>query len=387
MPNKKKKQIMVLGSFDDSNNIGDTATMANLVRDFREELPEVRFVVPLRRRNALSAYDVRPIWSRILFFDPITFLSVFQSDLLIATAGNIFDMNLFNITFNRLFGYAYLFTMAKKLGKKVGLYNTGLGPVTTKLGNTVAKYAVSQADLITLRESQSVSYLHRWNIQCPYVVAADPALNTSLVSDMNRSHTLAKAGIMPDQVNVGFNITKYVEKTFGSMEKGISTDQFIQSISGAAERVVTEMNGFVYFFVSSASDQNITEKVHAEMKYPDHARVITPMLKYSPEEFVTMLSAMNVMVGSRMHSLILSCVAGTPVVGIVYAPKTRNFMCNIGQENRTLELVDLDADRLFTLIREANEQSNEIQKQVAHALAPMKKKARESATLLADLIR
>lgn len=382
-----KKRILILGSFDDGNNIGDTAILSALISDFTEELSNVEFIVPVRRRRALQPYPVRTIWSRILLFDPCTIAAVTRSDLILMSQGNIFDSRLFDITFNRLFGYAYLCTLAKWLGKRIAFYNAGLGPVTTDLGDRLARYVVQKADLITLRESQSLEYLEKWEIESPHWVAADAALNTRVVGDARRELVWKHEGIDAARMNVAFNVTGYIERTFASDRTGLTQSQFVRIIAQVADLVVQKLDGQIFFVATSRSDEGIHRKIIQAMEFHNRARLIVPMLQYTPEELVAIFSGMNMVIGSRMHSLILSASAGTALIGLVYSPKTRNFMENIGQRDRTIELRDLSSDYLFSLIEQTSQHREEITEAMTSILAPMKKRARASAKLVADLIR
>ena len=57
----------------------------------------------------------------------------------------------------------------------------------------------------------------------------------------------------------------------------------------------------------------------------------------SPRETLAFVSAMDAVVGMRLHSLIFSCISGVPCVGLVYDPKVRNFLDEVGQPSLPIE--------------------------------------------------
>jgi polysaccharide pyruvyl transferase WcaK-like protein len=82
-----------------------------------------------------------------------------------------------------------------------------------------------------------------------------------------------------------------------------------------------------------------------------------------------------------MHCSILSAVAGTPMIGLVNAPKIRNFLSNIEQGKRMVELKDSNAEHLLALIQDTLNWREEIVQALAAAIAPWKAQARDSAKL------
>ena len=60
----------------------------------------------------------------------------------------------------------------------------------------------------------------------------------------------------------------------------------------------------------------------------------------SPEKASGILQRMELVLGLRLHSLILGAAAGTPIVGIDYDPKIRGFMEQAGAEDYLIGVMD-----------------------------------------------
>ena len=59
--------------------------------------------------------------------------------------------------------------------------------------------------------------------------------------------------------------------------------------------------------------------------------------KCSPEEYVEIQSYCDCFIGTRMHSLIMCAVAGTPFLGLNYNPKVRDFMKSLNLHQYCLD--------------------------------------------------
>ena len=77
---------------------------------------------------------------------------------------------------------------------------------------------------------------------------------------------------------------------------------------------------FIPFYYKN--DTKIYEDIH---EFTDsHVYFINN--KYNSDEFMSILQNIDMLVGSRLHSLIFSLVAEIPFIGVSYDPKIENFM-------------------------------------------------------------
>ena len=61
-----------------------------------------------------------------------------------------------------------------------------------------------------------------------------------------------------------------------------------------------------------------------------------------PRELMAFLSSLDLVVGMRLHSLVLASVMGVPCVGLVYDPKVRGFLETVRQPAVSLNMVSGD---------------------------------------------
>ena len=74
----------------------------------------------------------------------------------------------------------------------------------------------------------------------------------------------------------------------------------------------------------------------------------------SPDSFIERLQGYDLVIGERLHSLVLSAGCGVPCIGIEYSPKCRDFMESLDMERFCIDHATLSADTLIAAIDEVN---------------------------------
>jgi polysaccharide pyruvyl transferase WcaK-like protein len=87
------------------------------------------------------------------------------------------------------------------------------------------------------------------------------------------------------------------------------------------------------------------------------------------------------MVGMRLHSLILATTCGIPCVALSYDPKVASFMHQTGQDDAIWDVEAAEPCSLPALMRAVWEQASERAEKVAERLAPLRAAAGNNATI------
>ena len=87
------------------------------------------------------------------------------------------------------------------------------------------------------------------------------------------------------------------------------------------------------------------------------------------------LGALDLLVGMRLHSLILAAAVGTPCIGLAYAPKVRGFMTLLGQPELTQELAELTCEALLAKIESVLDDRDSVQRALATRVGELKAQA------------
>jgi len=112
--------------------------------------------------------------------------------------------------------------------------------------------------------------------------------------------------------------------------------------------------------------------------------VLLSNAQYNNHELMGLMSHCRLLVGMRVHSLILAARAETAVVGLVYAPKVRSFLKQLETPEYACELAGLGATTLRMKIFQAWEEAPDLRRKQQRVAAELENRARTAAKMVAD---
>jgi len=124
-------------------------------------------------------------------------------------------------------------------------------------------------------------------------------------------------------------------------------------------------------------DIEIAEDIQKLIKHRNRVRVLSNKY-YTNHELMAAMGRMELFVGMRLHSLILSSAMYVPVLGLVYAPKVGHFFKMLGMDDSTYSLDKLDGDSLASAIIKAYNQRAETRKSMKPKIDLVKQKVAEA---------
>lgn len=96
------------------------------------------------------------------------------------------------------------------------------------------------------------------------------------------------------------------------------------------------------------NDHSVATEIRAKMKPSTSCSLLNRL--DSTDAFAAELASHHIVIGMRLHSLILAAGLGIPMVGLAYMPKVRDFMESIDQSNAVLSMELFNAESLADLI-------------------------------------
>lgn len=301
---------VVLSGYYGFHNSGDEAILDSLVKQLRFVDPEVHITVlsndPVNTSKNLGVDAV----SRKSPFGMIRAIS--RSDLLINGGGSLFQ----DETSGRsLLYYVLMMRIARWLGKKTASVSCGVGPIHSLRNRRLVKREIEKSEFTTLRDPDSYVYLKRMGTTSPSIdVSADLAMGFEVTDREYGVEFLKRHFDMSRPIIV----LALREKDFRSTE---NLRLLIHLIEGLTERYDVM---FLPFFHGEDTKLFFALERCADFKRRDGFVFVTERL--STEQFISVLSASAVAVGSRLHSLIFSTIALVPFVGVSYDPKIDAFL-------------------------------------------------------------
>jgi polysaccharide pyruvyl transferase CsaB len=196
------------------------------------------------------------------------------------------------------FLWAWQIFWIKRFKKPLFIYATGVGPLKSRLGKKLTRWAYRQADVITVRDSYSARILEDLNIGKEVQITADPVFNYR-------------------KPNITKGRTKHLYMV--SLRPWLTYNKRIVSVFRNVLEKLKEQKEAEFIFVSM---QQIKEQ---------DLQMIEPIISslggeiYIPNNFSDLLQVMETAefaIGMRYHFMIAAILTETPVLPITYGPKT-----------------------------------------------------------------
>lgn len=321
------KNTVVISGYYGFDNIGDEAVLQSIIGALREEMPEVNIVVlsnsPQKTKafygvNSVNRWKVKEVSNVIK-----------TSSLLISGGGSLLQ----DVTSNKTIPYYLgIIKMAQFFKKPVILYSQGVGPVNKGFNRTLIKMVCSKVNHIFVREVGSKKLLEEMKVKAPITVAIDPVLGIK-----------AKDSIM----------SKVKEKVREDKTVGVyirpwkNTDQIARELAPALEHM-SEL-GYSIYMIPMYYNEDVEAAKAVVAKLKCKVNIIEKELTI--DEAVAYTASFDMIIGMRLHSLIMAGAVGTPMIALSYDPKVKGFM---GEMNLSycVDTETIDKDALIKMVDE-----------------------------------
>jgi polysaccharide pyruvyl transferase WcaK-like protein len=152
--------------------------------------------------------------------------------------------------------------------------------------------------------------------------------------------------------------------------------RYRSGVVGAIDEVLRRKPGLRVVFVPQVLDDIATgAALRAQLKQPELAQVLDTNL--SPDELMTIYGSLDLVVATRLHSVILSVDAGTPPLHLVYEKeKGVGIMRRLGLEEWTMMAGLLNVDELTERILNLLARQDEIRAHIRTVTPPLRAEIR-----------
>ena len=326
------KRVFIAGYYG-FGNTGDEAILSAMVEHLRGQRADLHLTAtsatPDATAAALGIHSV--LWS-----DAFAIMEAIRlTDLVIIGGGGLFHDysgvdpasfltdNHWGISF-----YTGPAAIAILFGKPVMLYAVGVGPIFSDHARSFTKFACDVSARITVRDAGSRMLLESLGVPADRIaVTADvafglPLSQDSFALDSHAERPRIAVALRPWHIGV--------DPAFWEHEVAGGLDRFLDFNPGSLVFIPFQRLGG-----SPEDDTLIAQRVQAAMKYKDRTALLDSNL--SPQQIITVLAQCDLVIGMRLHSMILGMLAGVPVLALSYDAKVHQLM-----ERAALEAFDLD---------------------------------------------
>ena len=338
-------RVTIVGAYG-YGNFGDELMLDGVLAGIRRTMPEARVtVISGDSAQTARAHGVNSIERG---GGPVARLKRYwelvRSDLFVVGGGNIRDHQTKDprpSQPNSLAAWLGQVLLAHDIGVPTMCYGISIGHVLTPEGGAALKACLDRVDAITVRDPASAARIAELGVKRKVTVAADAAF--SVIPRVQR--TGPRRGMVLC-LRHWYEKGNYVEdpKAFSDMLDEIANycDDFFERHQ---EPVV--LVPFKSTVADDDSDTAIHEELLSRMRHREGAELIE--LVPDLDQAVNILASARLVVGMRLHSIVLATALGTPWVSIDYDPKVRGFAEYAGEGRFSLEVGEVTSPRLSEL--------------------------------------
>ena len=319
---------LLLSGYYGYGNAGDEAVLAGLVAGFRAARPggDLELVAlsgasaETRAAHGIAAADR---------YRPAALLGeIRRADLVLSGGGSLLQ----DVTSaHGIFYYLGVVRMAQILGRKTMFIAQGIGPLKLARSRRLVRSVANKLRAVTVRDADSAALLREIGVTRPTVeVTADPAL---LLAGPGRA-----AGGMP---------------SFGVALRPWAGQEGIAAHVADACRAALNGQRALLLPMQPSADEPVAEQFSRRWLQGNETgnRATLCSLEKGLTPLLANIPSCDLMVGMRLHALILAAAAGVPSVALSYDPKVDAFMRASGQGDAVYDLAHSDPDVLQSLLR------------------------------------
>ena len=356
---------VVLSGYYGFRNLGDDAILLTLRDRLQETVPGATLLALSKRPGETRERCGVEAANR---FDPFAVRRAIKGASCFVSGGGSLLQD--HTSTRSLLYYAALIRMAKHYGKPIMFYANGIGPVETARDRERVRAVAEMADVITLRDTESLEALREMGVQNGNIrVTADPVYAMPGGDRTRGVERLRALDVPTEKPNIGVSI-----RFAAGMETNVAEfAKFCDAVSETATVVFIDMQ--------QGADTAASAAVRAKMM----AKAYEVSAPYDPAAMADMLACMDAVVSARLHSMIFAACAHVPVLGVVYDPKVSACAHALGMPLAG-DLEHFDAQQALGVLRGVlNDRAAYVEKQNAAAGA-LRERAKGNEAAFVELL-
>jgi len=339
-------------------NAGDEAVLAGLVQALRACRSPDELEITALSINPTETRQTHGIEAAHRYKSRELLPALRATDALLSGGGSLLQ----DVTSaHGIFYYLGVVRLAQMLGKKTMFVAQGIGPLKRTRSRRLVATVANRLDALTVRDPDSAALLRAIGVRkTPIEVTADPAL----LLTPERQYEPLKGD------------------SFGvALRPWHGHDALALQIADACRQPLAECRAFL-FAMQPASDKLPMEQFG--QKWRQVSRVVD-----SPSSLASLLPNLGccqLVIGMRLHALILAAACGVPSVALSYDPKVAAFMAQSGQEDAVHDLAQDDMGTLPALLARVWGQRAERATALAEKLPALRAAAGRNADVALEML-
>jgi colanic acid/amylovoran biosynthesis protein len=299
-----------------------------------------------------------------------------SSDLVVSTGGGYMYARDGVAGYQNLLFVLFPLVVAEREGVPVAFAPQSYGPFASRLQRLLVRRVLDRALLVLVREQQSVELLVAAGVPAETLVHAVDA-GFSFRSDAT-STLRADFGVTQDELLIGMTARSWLPPDAQTAyERALAaTIDHLQADGRARVVLIPQV-----MTNDAADDDRIVQRRIAGFCSSEPLRVESLR---DHHELKAIYGELDLLIGTRFHSVIFSLTAGVPCIGIAYEHKTTGIMRELGLEQWVIAIEAVTAENLIVLADRLVASADDYRLLLAERMPPYVARADAVVGLFAD---
>ena len=379
-------KLHLTGAWYSSRNAGDQAILVTIRELLESRIPDLQLEVICAEADFVQEEHGLPAVSQTQSLMNVLH-QVWKNDGLLIGGGTPFYND-----FKHMCYFWVLAVLTRLSGGKVVIYGASAQKLHQRSARWFAKRILEMAHLITVREAVTKDQLENvLHIKNQVICTADPAITLEACADSRVDEIMAAEGLDGLDRPIFAICPHFFSNTDGYRvhHYEVFDDTHIdrqRKVLAEAAQYLTRF-GHVVFLPMNTDKPDSDLEVQAEIRalLDDETDISFVNTQYRPREIAGIYSRCKLTLGVRLHALIMSAAAGTPVIGINYAPKVKGFMELLGEPEHCIALQQLHFEEMKALLDDYLADYDARRVAFAANVDRLQGRARDNADMVASL--
>ena len=274
-----------------------------------------------------------------------------ECDVFILAGGTLFqdETSIYNI-----YRWGHYLNYAHKLNKKTMVYANGIGPLNYARSRKYVSGILSKTNVITLRDTESLSELQAMGIYHA-TVTADGVFGLHFHEHPPQSFHYEKPYVciclrhwfdlipfLPVSVCKKLNL----QSPKNRLKYAAFIDTMVFIINLINEHY--HYNIILLPFMIDR-DYKVADDIIAKVKFKKHIHIFEEK-NFDVQNYFSVIKGAQFVIGMRLHSIIFSIICATPFIALNYSPKIISLLRYIGLQNLAIDVNHMDYAKVMNLI-------------------------------------
>jgi len=365
-------RILISGYYG-FDNLGDDTVLYGIMSSIKKRQPDAELVVLSNQPSRTEALFGLKAFNRWNF--AVITRELMKCDMLVMGGGSLLQ----DVTGGRsILYYLGIARLAQLLKKPIIFYGQGVGPISKPLSEQLIRSVVNHVDVITVRDAKSRDDLLSYGVKEPEIqVTADPAfaIDPELFSPDAGARLLKEFGIdrsIPGQKIAGIAIRNWSTK-----------NNFHQVLAQNADALVRQGWKVVFIPMQYPGDVGASQRVLSYMK----ERAVLLNRQFSFRDIANIIANTDLIIGMRLHSLILAAHSEVPFVSLSYDPKIDRFVQRVGYNKSIDSVHDVTFESLRETISDCILRLDEYREMMKPHVEELREEAEKSGELAVSFLK